>query len=128
MKPAKILMRREHSLVMKCSLGPRYDWHKSFKEGGQRLKTWKDYTSTGKVMASIFLNFQGFFFFDFLIEQGTISATYYSKLLKDRAKRLSFKTTRPISRKRLSPPQHASAHRRYDSKNIGDIATSRLLS
>jgi hypothetical protein len=71
---------------MKCPQGPKvYDWSKSFKEGQTEVKT---APSAGKVMAIILWNSQGILFIDFcfLTEQQTISAGYYSKLLKERVK------------------------------------------
>jgi hypothetical protein len=54
---------------------------------------------------------QVFLFIDFLIEQRTIHADYYSKLHKDPIK-LAFRSKR----------QGASAHRRCNNRNIGGNA------
>jgi histone-lysine N-methyltransferase SETMAR len=50
------------------------------------LKKAKTTPFAGKVMASVFWDSQGVLFIDFLTEQRTINAAYYSKLLKDRVK------------------------------------------
>jgi hypothetical protein len=56
-------------------------------------------------MASVFWDCHGVILIDFLIEQRTINADYYLKLLKDQGKANSpFKTTRTISQKRQYPP------------------------
>jgi hypothetical protein len=46
---------------------------------------WKLHLLQGKLLPTSFWDSQGFFI-DFLIEQRTINAAYYSKLLKDRLK------------------------------------------
>jgi len=51
------------------------------------LITCEDYAFVGKVMVSVFWDSQqGVLLIDFLTEQRSINAAYYSKLLKDRVK------------------------------------------
>jgi hypothetical protein len=70
-------------------------------------------------MASDFWDIQGVLFIDYLTEERTMNAAYYSELLQDQSKvSLSLKTTKLISQKPLSPPQRASAHRRCDNRKI----------
>jgi hypothetical protein len=74
------------------------------------------------VSTVLFFDFQGVLFVDFLIEQRAMNAAYllFEASWRPSKARLSFKTTRSISQKRLSPPrQRASAHRLYDNRNIG---------
>jgi hypothetical protein len=52
----------------------------NLKKPEQRLKTTH---SARKVMASVFWDSQAVLFTDFLIEQRTINAVHYAKLLKD---------------------------------------------
>jgi hypothetical protein len=56
------------------------------KKAEQSLKSANTTPSSGKIMASGFWNSQFFLSTDFLTEQCTINAAYYSKLLKDPVK------------------------------------------
>jgi len=79
-----------------------------------------DYTFCRERFGQRFLESEAVLFIDFLTQQRTINAAYYSKLVKQSKAIPSFKTKRSISQKRLSrPQQRASAHRRCDNINIG---------
>jgi hypothetical protein len=64
--------------------------HNSFNTNTPSSESYRNHVknipSTGKVMASAFWDSQGVLFIDFLTEQRTIEASYYSKLLKDQVK------------------------------------------
>jgi hypothetical protein len=75
----------EHSLVTERSQGPGcITGVSNLKKAEHKLKTWEEYTFCRERYGRKFWETQGILFIDFLIEQRTINATYYSKLLKDR--------------------------------------------
>jgi hypothetical protein len=66
-KPADILMRlRAQFGDETLSRTQVYDWSKSFKKAEHRLKRREDYNSARLVMSSIYWDFQGVLFIDFL--------------------------------------------------------------
>jgi hypothetical protein len=91
-KPAEILMRPRAQFDDEKLLARNQvcDWSKSFKEGRTVFENMSRLHLLQGKLGPVFLrDSKGvffFFFFDFLIEQRTINATYYSRLLKDRVK------------------------------------------
>jgi hypothetical protein len=61
-----------------------YDGVSHLNEAEQSLKTCEDHTFCRENYGHLFWDSQGVIFIDILVEQRTINAAYYSKLLKDR--------------------------------------------
>jgi hypothetical protein len=86
-KRAKILKRLIAQFGEKRSQGSRCTTGVShLNDAEQRLKPCEEYTFCRNSYGQRFWDTQGVLFIDFLIEQRTINAAYYSKLLKDRVK------------------------------------------
>jgi hypothetical protein len=92
-KHAEILTRLGDGTLSSTQV---YDWSKLFKEGQAEVENMRRlHLLQGKLWLTFsFSDSQGVLCIDFLIEQRTINAAYYSKLLKDRVKP-TFRSKRP---------------------------------
>jgi histone-lysine N-methyltransferase SETMAR len=93
-------------------------WVSHLKKAEQRLKTCEDYSFCRERHGHVFWDSQGVLVIDFLVDNEPSTQLIIPSFLKTESKAsLSFKTTRSMSQKCLSPPwQHASAHRRCDNR------------
>jgi len=112
----------EHSSMMKRSQGLRCMTAVShLKKAKQRLKTCENYTFCRESYGQFFRTLKGFIHrFSDTITNHQRSLSFEASKRPSKATSLSFKTTRSISQKRLSPPrQLESAHLRCDNRKIG---------